>query len=41
MKFRDINRWHLALAAFLAAPIGFLIWEQLMRQCAISRGAQI
>ncbi|HSN01735.1 MAG TPA: hypothetical protein VLS52_12065, partial [Rudaea sp.] len=37
VKFSDFNRWHFGLALFLLLPVGFLLWENMMRWCAIAQ----
>jgi hypothetical protein len=37
VKFSDFNRWHFSLALFLLLPVGFLLWENTMRWCALAQ----
>jgi hypothetical protein len=37
VKFSDFNRWHFGLALFLLIPVSFLLWEKMMRLCALAQ----
>jgi hypothetical protein len=39
MKLSNFNRWHLGLALFLLLPVCFLLWENMMRWCALAQDA--
>jgi hypothetical protein len=34
LKLRDINRWHVAMAALFTTMISIVVWMRLMKICA-------
>jgi hypothetical protein len=34
LKLRDINRWHIAMAALITTMMSVVVWLSLMKTCA-------